>query len=95
MTRVVDVKDVISAIDKHTFDGNRLDEDISIILEEVPTYNPRPTELYDIEECLSGKIFVNARGGCYKELADAESKIARLTKENNQHYRIVKYVLSV
>ncbi len=94
MGRLVDIDDVIVAVDKHTFNQNSLDEDISVILEEVPTAIFRPTELYAVEDCVSGKIIFNARGGCYKEIADVTDKIARLTKENGGTYRIVKYVLS-
>lgn len=94
MGRLVDISDVILAIDKHTFNQNSLDEDISVILEEVPTAIFRPTELYAVEDCISGKIIFNARGGCYKDIADVTDKIARLTKENGGTYRIVKYVLS-
>ena len=94
MGRLVDVDDVIRAIDKHTFNQNLLDEDISIIIEEVKTANPRPTELYAVEDCISGKIIFNARGGCYKDIAEVSDKLARLTKENGGTYRIVKYVLS-
>jgi hypothetical protein len=95
MGRIVDVDDVISAIDKHIFNENSLDEDISVILEEVPTAIFRPTELYAVEDCISGKIIFNARGGCYKDVEDVADKIARLTKENDGTYRMVKYVLSV
>lgn len=95
MGRIVDIDDVIRAIDKHTFNENSLDEDISVILEEVPTAIFRPTELYAVEDCISGMIFFNARGGCYKDVGDVADKIARLTKENGGTYRMVKYVLSV
>lgn len=94
MGRLVDINDVIWAIDKNTFNQNSLDEDISVILEEVPTATFRPTELYAVEDYVSGKIIFNARGGCYKDIADATNKIERLTKENGGTYRIVKYVLS-
>ena len=94
MGRLVDISDVILAIDKHTFNQNSLDEDISVILEEVPTAIFRPTELYAVEDCISGKIIFNARGGCYKDIADVTDKIARLTKENGGTYRVIKYVLS-
>lgn len=94
MGRLVDISDVILAIDKHTFNQNSLDEDISVILEEVPTAIFRPTELYAVEDCISGKIIFNARGGCYKDIADVTDKIARLTKEKGGIYRVIKYVLS-
>lgn len=94
MGRLVDIDDVIKIVDKHTDDESRLDDDISCILEEVPTANPRPTELYAVEDCISGKIIFNARGGCYKDMADVTEKVARLTKDNGGKYRIVKYVLS-
>lgn len=63
-------------------------------IDEVPTAIFRPTELYAVEDCISGKIIFNARGGCYKDIADVTDKIARLTKENGGTYRVVKYVLS-
>lgn len=54
----------------------------------------RPIELYAVEDCISGNIIFNARGGCYKEVADANDKISRLLKENpNNSYRIVTYRL--
>lgn len=95
MGRIVDIDDVIRAIDKHTFNENSLDEDISVILEEVPTAIFRPTELYAIEDYISGRIIFNARGGCYKDVEDVAYKIERLTKENGGTYRMAKYVLSV
>ena len=94
MGRILDIDDVIRAIDKHTFNENSLDEDISVILEEVPTAIFRPTELYAVEDCISGKIIFNALGGCYKDVEDVADKIARLTKENGGTYRMVKYMLS-
>ena len=57
-------------------------------------YINRPTKLYAIEECISGNIIFNARGGCYKEYADAMSKVARLIEEDGKSYRIVKYELT-
>ena len=54
----------------------------------------RPIELYAIEDCIKGNIIFNARGGCYKEMADASDKVARLLKENPKgSYRIVTYKL--
>ena len=54
----------------------------------------RPIELYAVEDCISGNIIFNARGGCYKEVLDANDKISRLLKENpNNSYRIVTYRL--
>lgn len=54
----------------------------------------RPIELYAIEDCISGNIIFNARGGCYREAADASDKISRLLKENpDNSYRIVTYRL--
>ena len=50
----------------------------------------RPTTLYAIEHCPSGKIIFNARGGCYKHLDEAETKLAKLREES---YRIVTYKL--
>lgn len=54
----------------------------------------RPIELYAVEDCISGNIIFNARGGCYREVADANDKISRLLKEHNdKSYRIVTYRL--
>ena len=61
---------------------------------EVKIANPRPTELYAVEDWITGKIIFNARGGCYKGIAEVSDKLKRLTKENGDIYRIVKYVLS-
>lgn len=54
----------------------------------------RPQVLYAIEDKIQGNIIFNARGGCYKDLADAQDKVARLTKENGGRYEIVEYHLS-
>lgn len=94
MGRLVDIDEVIKVIDEHTLDENTLDNDISVILEEVRTVNPRPLELYAVEDCVKGNIIFNARGGCYKDISDATDKIARLTKEKGGMYRVVRYVLS-
>ena len=50
----------------------------------------RPKELYAIEHCPSGKIIFNARGGCYKHLDEAKTKLSKLGEES---YRIVTYKL--
>lgn len=94
MGRLVDIDDVIKAVDSHMCDQGLLDEDISVILEEVPTANPRPVELYAVEDCISGVIIFNARGGCYKDLSGAENKISRLVAEKGGMYKPVKYVLT-
>lgn len=71
--RLIDAEEVIKAIDHHTFDtveGLCLDEDITIILEEIPSAQPkkgkwiliRPDEdkagngLYECSECGKGDI---------------------------------------
>lgn len=50
----------------------------------------RPKELYAIEHIPTGHIIFNARGGCYKHLDEAETKLAKLREES---YRIVTYKL--
>ena len=50
----------------------------------------RPTKLYAIEHIPTGHIIFNARGGCYKHLDEAETKLAKLREES---YRIVTYKL--
>lgn len=37
--RLLNEKDVVKVVDKHTNDDGRLDDDIACILEEVPTAN--------------------------------------------------------
>ena len=49
----------------------------------------RPTTLYAIEHCPSGKIIFNARGGCYKHWDEAKNKLSRVDGD----CRIVTYKL--
>lgn len=65
--KLLKYEDVVKAIDKHTNDDGRLDDDISCILEEVPTFNiklvqwleneiaeaQREWDVYVVEEALS------------------------------------------
>ena len=95
MGRLVYVDDVIRAVDAHTYNDCSLDEDISVILEEVPTATFRPTELYAVEDCISGMFIFNAKGGCYKDIESATKKIKKLYQEKGGTYRVIKYVLSV
>lgn len=47
--RAIDAEEVIKAVDKHTFetkDGLCLDDDISVILEDVPTIEERKAGLW-------------------------------------------------
>lgn len=37
--RLLSEEDVVKAVDKHTLNDGRLDDDITCILEEVPTFN--------------------------------------------------------
>ena len=50
----------------------------------------RPTELYAIENMITGEIIFNARGGCYREKEAAKRKVKKL----GTNYRIVKYRLT-
>lgn len=50
----------------------------------------RPTELYAIENMITGEIIFNARGGCYRE----KEAVKRKVKELGTNYRIVKYRLT-
>lgn len=61
MGRLVDVDNVIKAVDKHTKDKSEvvLDDDISVILEEVPT-------AYDVE-----KVVVELKKESYQEFCDS------------------------
>lgn len=48
--RLIDTEEVIKAVDKHTFetkDGLCLDDDITCILEEVPTIEERKTGMWE------------------------------------------------
>lgn len=65
--KLLKYEDVVKAVDKHTKDDGRLDDDISCILEEVPTFNiklvqwleneiaeaQREWDVYVVEEALS------------------------------------------
>ena len=53
----------------------------------------RPIELYAIEDCISGNIIFNARGGCYRDISDANRKVRRLMKEKGGTFRVVTYRL--
>lgn len=48
--RLLNEEDVVKAVDKHTLDDDRLDDDITCILEEVPTAS------IGLEKWLSQKI---------------------------------------
>ena len=49
----------------------------------------RPTELYAIEDIATGEIIFNARGGCYRQIDEAKTKLRKL----GDGYKIVKYKL--
>ena len=49
----------------------------------------RPTELYAIENIATGEIIFNARGGCYRQIDEAKTKLRKL----GDGYKIVKYKL--
>lgn len=49
----------------------------------------RPTELYAIEDITTGEIIFNARGGCYRQIDEAKTKLRKL----GDGYKIVKYKL--
>ena len=49
----------------------------------------RPTELYAIENITTGEIIFNARGGCYRQIDEAKTKLRKL----GDGYKIVKYKL--
>lgn len=49
----------------------------------------RPIELYAIENIKTGEIIFNARGGCYKHIDEAKTKLRKL----GDGYEIVKYKL--
>lgn len=49
----------------------------------------RPTELYAIEDIVTGEIIFNARGGCYRQIDEAKTKLRKL----GDGYKIVKYKL--
>lgn len=49
----------------------------------------RPIELYAIEDIATGEIIFNARGGCYRHIDEAKTKLRKL----GDGYKIVKYKL--
>lgn len=65
--RLLSEEDVVKAVDKHTLNDGRLDDDITCILEEVPTFNiqlvqwlgnkiveaQREWDVYVVEEAIS------------------------------------------
>ena len=51
--RLVNVNDVIEAVDKHTREDEKLDEDISVILEEVKTAFDKERVIEEIREKVS------------------------------------------
>lgn len=92
--RLIDADELktITSIQKGNFNSI---EGVQEWIDKAPTVITRPTELYAIEDCITGQIIFNARGGCYRDIADANDKITRLTRENDSTYRIVKYVMTV
>ena len=56
--RLVNVNDVIEAIDKHTREDETLDEDISVILEEVKTAFDKEKVIEELEDYLFEKYCV-------------------------------------
>lgn len=48
--RLIDESDVIKIIDKHTTDDGKLDDDISVILEEVKTAFDKEKVMNEIQE---------------------------------------------
>ena len=56
--RLVNVNDVIEAVDKHTREDETLDEDISVILEEVETAFDKEKVIEELENYLFEKYCV-------------------------------------
>ena len=56
--RLVNVNDVIEAVDKHTREDGTLDEDISVILEEVETAFDKEKVIEELENYLFEKYCV-------------------------------------
>lgn len=48
--RLIDESDVIRVVDKHTTDDDKLDEDISVILEEVKTAFDKKKVIEEMQE---------------------------------------------
>lgn len=74
--RLIDTEKVIKAVDKHTFetkDGLCLDDDISIILEDVPTIEERKTGRW---------IKMSDRDGIYWACSECGEDIPRIAKFN-------------
>lgn len=64
--RLVNVNDVIEAIDKHTREDETLDEDISVILEEVKTAFDKEKVIEELKE--EGCIIDNDAGNRVVEI---------------------------
>ena len=56
--RLVNMNDVIEAVDKHTREDGTLDEDISVILEEVETAFDKEKVIEELENYLFEKYCV-------------------------------------
>lgn len=60
--RLIDEADVVKAIDKHTQPDGTLDDDISCILEEVPTAFDKEKVIEELEDYLFEKYCVEGDG---------------------------------
>lgn len=49
--RLIDESDVIKIVDNHTTDDGKLDDDISVILEEVKTAFDKENVIEELKEC--------------------------------------------
>ena len=72
--------------DKYKNVAEWLEDYKSIIMSD----RQRPRKLYAIEEMSTGKIIFNARGGCYKSIEEANTKIAKLGEST---HKIITYKL--
>lgn len=84
--RLVNVNDVIEAVDKHTREDETLDEDISVILEEVKTAFDKEKVIEKIKDESSSERFEdvgisgNVYGHILKEVIETEEAIEIVEK---------------
>jgi len=83
--RLVNVNDVIEAVDKHTREDETLDEDISVILEEVKTAFDKEKVIEELEydKEMSAKYSTGLREQGHIEAFDEAISIVKKDGINN------------
>lgn len=82
MGRLLDDYAVIKAVDKHTNDDGTLDDDISIILEEVPTAFDKEKVINEIHISSAGMaVNMNVSSGYAEGYIDAAKDIIEIIEK--------------